>query len=74
MELHEDHSLLLYPEEREADRPTTNKIIDVFESVSTYSVIQDGKVVEEFKDSLTSTQLTILRYLDIPEREFWSGN
>jgi transposase len=27
-------SLLLYPEEREADRPTTNKIISIFEYVS----------------------------------------
>ena len=66
-------SLLLYPEEREADRPTTNKIIDLFEQVSTYSIIQDDQVVEEFKDDLTDTQLTILRYLNISEREFWSA-
>ncbi|MCP4409907.1 MAG: hypothetical protein GY807_19615, partial [Gammaproteobacteria bacterium] len=64
-------SLLLYPEEREADRPTTNKIIDLFDGVSTYSIIQDGQVVEEFKDELTDTQLKILGYLDISEREFW---
>ena len=66
-------SLLLYPEEREADRPTTNKMIDIFERVSTYSIIQNGQVVEEFKDDLTDTQLTILRYLKISEREFWSA-
>ncbi|MCP4195777.1 MAG: IS1634 family transposase, partial [Proteobacteria bacterium] len=64
-------SLLLYPEEREADRPTTNKIIDIFDGVSTYSIIQDGHVVEEFKDDLNETQMTILRYLNISESEYW---
>jgi transposase len=67
-------SVLLYPEEREADRPTTNKIIDIFEPVSAYSIIQNGQVVEEFKDDLTDTQLTILRYLNISERESWSAS
>jgi transposase len=64
-------SLPLYPEEREADRPTTNKIIDIFDRLSTYSIIQDGQVVEEFKDQLTDTQLILLRYLNISESEFW---
>ncbi len=64
-------SLSLYPEEREAHQPTTNKIIDIFDGVSTYSIIQDGQVVEEFKDDLTDTQRTILRYLNISESQFW---
>ena len=64
-------SLSLYPEEREAHQPTTNKIIDIFDGVSTYSIIQDGQVVEEFKDDLTDTQQTILRYLNISESQFW---
>ncbi len=65
------NSLLLYPEEREAERPTTNKIIDVFDGVSTYSIIQDDSVVEEFKDELNATQMTILSYLNISEVEYW---
>ena len=64
-------SLSLYPEQREAYQPTTNKIIDIFDGVSTYSIIQDGQVVEEFKDDLTDTQQTILRYLNISESQFW---
>ncbi len=64
-------SLLLYPEERESDRPTTNKIIDVFDGVSSYSIIQNGRVVEEFKDDLNETQMTILRYLNISVDEYW---
>jgi transposase len=64
-------SLSLYPEEREAHQPTTNKIIDIFDGVSTYSIIQDGQVVEAFKGDLTDTQQTILRYLNISESQFW---
>jgi hypothetical protein len=64
-------SLSLYPEEREAHQPTTNKIIDIFDGVSTYCIIQDGQVVEAFKDDLTDTQRTILRYLNISESQFW---
>jgi transposase len=64
-------SLSLYPEKREAHQPTTNKIIDIFDGISTYSIIQDGQVVEEFKDALTDTQRTILRDLNISESQFW---
>lgn len=71
MSLDGTKSLSLYPEEREAHHPTTNKIIAIFDGVSTYSIIQDGQVVEEFKDDLTDTQRTILRYLNLSEREFW---
>jgi len=71
MGVHGTSGLLIYPEEREARRPTTNKIIDNFEPVSTYSIIENGQVVEVFKDELTETHKTILEYLDISEREFW---
>jgi transposase len=74
MGVHGVSGLLIYPEEREASRPTTNKIIDVFDPVSTYSIIENGQVVEEFKDELTDTQKTILEYLDIPESYFWSSH
>lgn len=63
--------LLIYPEQREANRPTTNKIIDAFDGVSTYSIIENDQVVEEFKDELTDAQKSILEYLDIDEIEFW---
>ena len=63
--------LLIYPEDREANRPTTSKIMDAFDGVSTYSIIENGQVVEEFKDELTDTQKIILEYLDIEESEFW---
>ncbi len=65
--------LLIYPEQREASRPTTNKIIDVFDPVSTYSIIENDQVVEEFRDELTDTQKLILEYLEIPESDYWSS-
>jgi transposase len=74
MGVHGVSGLLIYPEEREASRPTTNKIIDVFEPVSTYSIIENGQVVEEFKDELTDTHKTILEYLDISESDFWTSH
>ena len=72
MGVHGISGLLIYPEQREASRPTTNKIIDLFEPVSTYSIMENEQVVEEFKDELTDTQKTILEYLDIAEGDFWS--
>jgi len=72
MGLHGLSGLLIYPEDRESSRPTTNKIIDIFEPVSTYSIMENGQVVEEFKDELTDTHKTILEYLDISESDFWS--
>ena len=72
MGIHGLSGLLIYPEDRESSRPTTNKIIDIFEPVSTYSIIENGQVVEEFKDELTDTHKTILEYLNISESDFWS--
>ena len=67
-------AIALYPENRPATHPTTNKILDLFERVSTYSILQDDRVVEEFKDELTDTQKTILDYLGIPESDYWCSN
>ena len=65
--------LTIYPEEREAAHPTTNKVLDRFDPLSTYSLIEDERVVEEFKDDLTDTQKLLLSYLDISEEEYWSA-
>ncbi len=66
-------ALVIYPEEREAAHPTTNKMLERFESLSTYSLIEDDRVVEEFKDDLTDTQKVLLSYLDISAEEYWSA-
>ncbi len=55
MEQNGVQSLDIYPEERPACHPTTNKILDAFETLSTYQIIEDIEVVEEYKDELTDT-------------------
>ena len=65
-------SIPLYPEEREASRPTTTKILDLFERVSTYAIVEHDHVVEEFKDELTNTQRAVLKCLAISEHDYWS--
>ena len=47
---------MIYPEEREAAHPTTSKMLERFASVSTYSLIENDCVVEEYRDDLTETQ------------------
>jgi transposase len=64
-------ALNVYPEEREAVHPTTNKIFDRVAPLATYSIIENGSTVEEFKDPLTEIQGQILSCLDIPETEYW---
>ena len=63
--------LEVYPEERKSSYPTTNKVLDLFESISTYTITQGLKTVEEFRDELTETQQTILNFLQITEDQYW---
>ena len=66
-------SLAIYPEDRDSTRPTTSKIFDRFERLSTYSIADNERVLEEFKDELTDTQQIILNYLGIDESTVWSS-
>jgi hypothetical protein len=43
-------ALNIDPEERGAGQPTTTKIFDRVEPLSTYSIMENGSTVEEFKD------------------------
>jgi transposase len=64
-------TIRVYPEQREADHPTTSKIIDRFENISTYKIIENSKIVETFKDSLNDDQELILSLLNIDENKYW---
>lgn len=64
-------SISVYPEDREASRPTTAKIMDVFEDISTYKLYCKGESTEEFKDDLNKVQKLILRLLNIEEIVYW---
>ena len=63
----------VYPEQREASHPTTGKIIDRFENICIYKIVENSKVVETFKDSLNEDQKLILSLLNIGEHEFWKS-
>jgi len=62
----------VYPEHREASHPTTGKILDRFDNICTYKIMENSKVVETFKDSLNEDQKLILSLLNIGEDEFWN--
>ena len=63
----------VYPEQREASHPTTSKILDRFDNICTYKIIENSKVVETFKDSLNEDQKLILSLLNIEEDEYWKS-
>jgi len=67
-------SLGLYPEEREALHPTTSKVFDRFEGNSTYQIIENDVVIEEYRDDLTEIQLKILELLNIMPEQYWSAS
>jgi transposase len=71
MKQHKVRSLQVYPENRDALHPTTWKVLNIFEPVSTYKIRKGSTVVEEYRDDLNDTQKTILRFLDIPQSHYW---
>ncbi len=64
-------ALKIYPEEREARSPTTCRVLNVFDIISTYQITEKSRVVEEYKDDLNDTQKTILEFLDITQSRYW---
>ncbi len=73
MKEHKIDKIRVYPEKREASHPTTSKILDRFENICTYKVVENSQVVETLKDSLNEDQKLILSLLNIGENEFWNS-
>jgi transposase len=63
--------IFIYPEDRPAAAPTTSVLLDRFESVSVYHLLQNEMILETFNDELTDIQRTILSLLDIQPEEYW---
>ncbi len=63
-------TLPIYPESKEAYHPTTSKILDAFDGISSYQV-RMGQTTKEFRDSLTKTQEQILNLLRISSDYYW---
>jgi len=51
--------------------PSTAKIMNIFAPISTYRITSGSQSVEEFRDELTETQKTIIKFFNISEHEFW---
>ena len=67
-------ALKIYPEEREARSPTTCRVLNVFDIISTYQITENSRVVEEYKDDLNDTQKMILEFLNITQSRYWRYN
>ncbi len=73
MKEHKIEKIRVYPEQREANHPTTSKILDRFENICTYKVMENSQIVETYRDSLNEDQKLILSLLNIGENEFWKS-
>jgi transposase len=63
----------VYPEQREASHPTTSKIMDRFDNICTYKLMENSQVVETLRDSLNEDQKLILSLLNIEEDKYWKS-
>jgi len=60
-------SLPLYPEGRACRRPTTRRVIDLFEEVQRHELTETGRSAVVFATELTRLQRKILRLLGMPK-------
>ena len=63
--------LKLYPEERDAPHPTTSQLLKTFEPLASYTIMQDGRPVEECHDELDETHRRVLKIFELNEDNFW---
>jgi len=64
-------SLDLYPEDREALHPTTDRVLKIFEGISSYKITKGEEIIEEYKDDFEETHKLILNLMNIKEVEYW---
>ena len=66
-------SLPLYPEERDCKAPTTNRLLEVFDSIQRHELRQGGVLRQRFEPELSPVQHELLRLLGVP-RTAYPGN
>ena len=71
MEKNTIDAIPIYPEHRLAYHPTTAKIVDRFQDVSVCRLMDEKGIVNEFRDPLNPTQLSVLELLGMSEQEYW---
>jgi transposase len=65
-------SLPLYPEERKCKHPTTERLLEVFETQRRHILSTRGKQVQLFVDPLTKIQETLLDLLSVSKQPYTS--
>ena len=63
-------SLPLYPEGRACKRPTTRRVLDLFESVQRHTLSRDKHSTEIFITDLTHTQRRLLNLLGLSPKQY----
>jgi transposase len=63
-------SLPLYPEERDCRFPTTDRMLEVFESLQRHVLRKDGMIQEEFPPELSKMQRRLLPLLGVREADY----
>lgn len=63
-------SIDLYPEDRECESPTTDRVLGIFEMVQMHLLESDGKIVKRFLPELTGRQKKLLEMAGVPERVY----
>lgn len=63
-------SIPLYPEERDCQAPTADKILRLFAPLRRHRLLNNGDAVKTFWDPLSDVQRLVLELIDIPAAEY----
>jgi transcriptional regulator of met regulon len=74
MKAEEINQLPIYPEFRGATHPTSSKIFEAFQGLSTYKLFDEKKLVKEFRDEFNEPQRQVLSLLGITPETYWGQN
>lgn len=64
--------LPLYPENRDSYAPTTNLIMQNFDKICAYRLVDENEnIINTFKDELSDLQIQILELMGLSKKAFW---
>lgn len=70
MQVHALGSLPIYPETRECEKPTAEKVLALFESLRRHRLLQAENVMATFYDPLSEVQQQVLALLNVPLKDY----
>ena len=63
-------SIDVYPELRRSSYPTTSKILEKFDEISVYRLLENNKIIDYYRDDLDKTHKQIIQLMEIQEDEY----